>query len=137
MLRLQAVPYNSFLLRQRERAAIRDGSEETSGGHVSCSRQGSSTRRAVERHFDRPTQWKLILTGERHCIFRNDAGGDLNLDTSSLRMCKDKRPGDRLAILVQRELRGSLPLVLSACGARLNCSLPYSGDIWARNASGG
>lgn len=42
-----------LLLRQTERAGVRDRSEESPGSHVCCSGQRRSTRRAVERELYR------------------------------------------------------------------------------------
>lgn len=88
-------------------------------GHVCCSSEGCACNRPVKCNFDR-THWKLVLAGKGQSVLGDNSRGDRDLDTSTLRVRKDKSPGDCVAILVQRQLRRSLPLVFSTWAARLN-----------------
>jgi len=89
----------------------------------------------VKRNFYR-THWELVLAGEGYSVLRDDARRDRDLDTSALRMRKDKSSGDGVAILIQRQLCRSLPLVFASRSARLNCPLPHPGDVVAQHAAG-
>ena len=124
-----------LLLRQRERAGVRDGSEESPRSHIRCARQRGSAHSPVKRYFYGPAQRKLALTGKCHRVFRNDARTDRDLDTSTLWVRKDKSSGECIAVLVQRQLRRSLPLFLSPCRTRLNGSLPHAGDVLVQSAA--
>jgi len=89
----------------------------------------------MKRDLYGSAQRKLTLPGECHSVFRYHARADRNLDAPGLRMCKDESPCQRVAILVQRQLRRSLPFAFSASRARLDCPFPHAGDIVAQRAA--
>ena len=52
----------------------------------------------MKRNFYGTAQRKLALAGERHRIFRNDAGCERYLDTSTLWVRKDKSAGEGVGV---------------------------------------
>ena len=54
---------------------------------------------------------ELILTGKYQGILGHRAGRNRHLNAAGLRRSKDKRPGDRIFILIQCQFSGALPLM--------------------------
>src|SRR6266576_5818527 len=135
VLEFQPEEESDLLFCQIERCSARLGADQHAARcHVCRASKGCARDRSVKRNFYR-THWELVLAGKGYCVLRDDARRDWDLDTSALRMRKDKSPGDGVAILIQRQLCRSLPLVFSSCTARLNCSLPHPGNVVAQHAT--